>query len=55
MLQKGRGFGTLKESIPHPCAPIAQLDRASGYEPEGRPFESVWAHHLKSTISIDCS
>src|SRR5690349_11531066 len=26
-------------------APIAQLDRASGYEPEGRQFESVWAHH----------
>src|SRR5436190_19092072 len=27
------------------CAPIAQLDRASGYEPGGRKFESCWAHH----------
>ena len=26
------------------CAPIAQLDRASGYEPGGRKFESCWAH-----------
>src|ERR1051326_3010509 len=24
--------------------PIAQLDRASGYEPGGRRFESCWAH-----------
>src|SRR5262245_40066417 len=29
-------------------APIAQLDRASGYEPGGRTFESCWAHHLAS-------
>ena len=27
------------------CAPVAQLDRASGYEPEGRGFESLRAHH----------
>ena len=27
-------------------APVAQLDRASGYEPEGREFESLRAHHL---------
>ena len=26
-------------------APVAQLDRASGYEPEGRVFESLRAHH----------
>ena len=25
-------------------APIAQLDRASDYESEGRRFESCWAH-----------
>jgi hypothetical protein len=35
-------------------APVAQLDRASGYEPEGRQFESVRAHHrtvpLKDTV-----
>jgi hypothetical protein len=29
-------------------APVAQLDRASGYEPEGREFESPRAHHFKS-------
>ena len=27
-------------------APVAQLDRASGYEPEGRGFESLRARHL---------
>ena len=27
------------------CAPVAQLDRASGFEPEGRAFESLRAHH----------
>jgi hypothetical protein len=30
---------------PHRNAPLAQLDRASGYEPEGREFESLRAHH----------
>src|SRR4030095_4454215 len=34
------------------CAPIAQLDRASGYEPGGRTFESCWAHQ-NFTRSID--
>jgi hypothetical protein len=29
-----------------PCAPVAQLDRASGYEPEGRGFESLRARHF---------
>src|SRR5580693_7602952 len=28
-------------------APVAQLDRASGYEPEGREFESLRAHHIE--------
>ena len=27
------------------CAPVAQLDRATGYEPVGRVFESLRAHH----------
>src|SRR5437763_5724901 len=27
-------------------APVAQLDRATGYEPVGRVFESLRAHHL---------
>ena len=30
------------------CAPVAQLDRASGYEPEGREFESPRARHSSS-------
>ena len=30
---------------------IAQLDRASGYGPEGWEFESLWVHH-KSIIRI---
>src|SRR5579863_4078948 len=33
-------------------APLAQLDRASGYEPEGREFESLRAHHLLNDPSI---
>ena len=28
-----------------PPAPVAQLDRAFGYEPKGRTFESCRAHH----------
>jgi hypothetical protein len=32
--------------LPGKSAPLAQLDRASGYEPEGREFESLRAHHL---------
>jgi hypothetical protein len=31
-------------------APLAQLDRASGYEPEGREFESLRAHHLLNSL-----
>jgi hypothetical protein len=27
-------------------APVAQLDRVFGYEPKGREFESLRAHHL---------
>ena len=27
-------------------APVAQLDRASGFEPEGREFESLRARHI---------
>ena len=33
-------------------APLAQLDRASGYEPEGREFESLRAHHLPSGLFL---
>lgn len=29
----------------HRYAPVAQLDRASGFEPEGRGFESLRARH----------
>lgn len=28
-------------SLIYPCAPLAQLDRASGYGPEGQEFESL--------------
>ena len=33
-----------------PLAPLAQLDRASGYEPGGRTFESCRAHQPSLTI-----
>ena len=31
-------------------APVAQLDRVSGYEPEGRAFESLRARHSEQTL-----
>lgn len=34
-------------------APVAQLDRASGYEPEGRVFESLRAHHFEYVIDAE--
>ncbi len=32
-------------------APVAQLDRAPGYEPGGREFESLRARHLSNTYA----
>ncbi|VWX48741.1 hypothetical protein NOVOSPHI9U_20077 [Novosphingobium sp. 9U] len=32
--------------LPGPNAPVAQLDRASDYESEGRTFESFRAHQI---------
>ena len=40
----GARLATVEGSVPRQ-APVAQLDRASGYEPEGRLFESARAHH----------
>ena len=31
-------------------APLAQLDRASGYGPEGRGFESLTAYHPEIVV-----
>ena len=39
-----RGFESL--SLRQLNAPVAQLDRVSGYEPEGQEFESLRARHL---------
>ena len=33
-----------------PLAPVAQLDRAFGYEPKGRTFESCRAHYLQPRL-----
>ncbi len=32
-------------------APVAQLDRVLGYEPSGREFESLQAHHTEKVYS----
>lgn len=32
---------------------VAQLDRAFGYEPRGRGFESLRAYHLQKTTVFD--
>jgi hypothetical protein len=42
-------LGKVKRSV-LPQAPVAQLDRASGYEPEGRVFESPRAHHKNKRL-----
>jgi hypothetical protein len=42
-----RGFESL--SLRQYDAPVAQLDRVSGYEPGGRRFESFRARHLSMT------
>src|SRR3546814_3831876 len=34
-------------------APVAQLDRASDYESEGRAFESLRVHHSSPALSLD--
>ena len=33
-------------------APIAQLDRVTGYEPVGRGFESLSAYQIKKRIPV---
>jgi len=35
------------------CAPVAQLDRATGFEPVGRGFESLRARHANQYHSVD--
>src|SRR5437667_1283238 len=44
------GRAAAKYAIPQP-APIAQLDRASDHESEGRVFESPWAHSVFCVVS----
>ena len=46
-LSAGQGLLRWKSS-----APLAQLDRASGYEPEGREFESLRARHFPSSLPL---
>ena len=50
--KKGGGAGEHAriDFSPTRNAPVAQLDRASGYEPEGRTFESCRAHHKPQII-----
>ena len=40
-----RSAMSVRDMIPH-CAPVAQLDRAPGFEPVGRGFKSLRARHL---------
>ena len=43
-LQVSFDFGS--EGFRQQFAPVAQLDRVIGFEPIGRGFESLRAHHL---------
>ena len=51
-LRRTAGTATVEISA---VAPVAQLDRASGYEPEGRQFESVRAHHINQELAESLS
>ena len=44
-----------RELLPTQCAPVAQLDRATGYEPVGRRFDSFRAHHTSHFPAISPS
>ena len=45
-------YNQISAGHPHGIAPLAQLDRASGYEPEGREFESLRAHHFSQPFTL---
>ena len=44
-------FGVIFLKLIRRCALVAQLDRAFGYEPKGRRFESFRAHHFLTWVS----
>ena len=44
--QSTEWFTTFQNWRPPTCAPVAQLDRASASEAEGRRFESCRARHI---------
>ena len=44
----------LRDNKPLKQAPVAQLDRVSGYEPEGREFESLRARQLIKDLAALC-
>src|ERR1039458_365260 len=50
--RKGSSDSWRRGSEPFTCAPVAQLDRAAGFEPVGREFESLRAHHLTQGCSV---
>ena len=45
-------FRALSSAIVEIHGPIAQLDRASDYESEGRAFESLWVHQNLKTVAL---
>ena len=45
-------MGKLDDRMKVSTAPLAQLDRASGFEPDGRAFESLRAHHQNLTRRV---
>ena len=53
ILSRTQAFAIIEVAASHTrIAPLAQLDRASGYEPEGREFESLRAHHTFSDLEF---
>ena len=55
-LKKGLHFGAacanILERLGRGYAPVAQLDRVTGYEPVGRGFESLPAYHKRNLFCL---
>ena len=47
--------GSVPERVLRPDAPVAQLDRAPGFEPVGRGFNSLRARHSRESTSLACA
>ena len=50
-IDKAKKMAMMRLLLRSPHAPVAQLDRASDYESEGRRFESFQAHIINQILT----